>query len=157
MAEANVVEGTMRRQGQRGEGSHEEYMIFYYKAIKNFVDFKKWCYKDITLGSQRNINGVSKMVRAYEFLDLVYKKTVVGSRGSVFNDADKNTYSLRVKFIKKKIDKELCSKCALNRFEIEQPCIFFYCDCGDFICGKCYAELLEVFIMFIILNFIFKF
>ena len=69
------------------------------RPVFYFVDFKKWCYKDKTLGSQRNINGASRMVPAYEFLDLVYKKTVCGSRGSVFNDADKNTYSLRVKFI----------------------------------------------------------
>ena len=84
------------------------------------------------------------MERAYKFFDLIYDRTAVDANGAEFLDADKNKYADRLVFIKLRLEKERCSKCLATRHEIVQPCIFFKGDCGDFICGKCYAELLDV-------------
>ena len=152
MAASLALQATMKKQGERSSSCFEEKMGYYNKATKFFINFKKLCYKGEGSESRRELKD--RMDRAYKFFDLKYNREAIDANGSIFLDADKNKYADRLSFIKSKLDKELCSKCACNRHKLVQPCIFFKGDCGDFICGKCYAELLDV-VFFILFSFFF--
>jgi len=142
MAASLALQATMKKQGERSTSCFEEKMGYYNKATKFFINFKKLCYKGEGYESRRDLK--SRMERAYEFMDLKYSRVAIDANGAEFLDADKNKYSDRLSFVKVLLAKEKCSKCACNRHELVQPCIFFKGDCGDYICGKCYAELLDV-------------
>jgi hypothetical protein len=142
MATSQALQATMKKQGERSGSCFEEKIGYYNKATKFFINFKKLCYKSADFESRHD--SKVRMERAYKFFDLMYNRTAIDANGAQFLDADKNKYSDRLCFIKLRLETERCSKCKMNRHEIEQPCIFFKGDCGDFICGKCYAELLDV-------------
>jgi hypothetical protein len=142
MAASIELQASMKKQGQRSVSCYEEKIGYYNKATKFFINFKKLCYKSVGSESRRDLK--TRMERAYKFFDLIYDRTAVDANGAEFLDADKNKYADRLVFIKLRLEKERCSKCLSTRHEIVQPCIFFKGDCGDFICGKCYAELLDV-------------
>jgi hypothetical protein len=146
MAASLALQATMKKQGERSGSCFEEKIGYYNKATKLFITFKKLCYKVEGYESRHDLKV--RMERAYKFLDLLYNREAIDANGAIFHDADKNKYADRLIFIKARLDKELCSKCSCNRHELEQPCIFFKGDCGDFICGKCYAELIDVVILF---------
>ena len=155
MAESIELQATKKVKAVRSVGCHDENMGFYNKATKYFLAFTKDCYKPTC--NETKPERRERMVSAYKFFDCVYDKTSIDTNGDERTHVDKNKYARRVEFVRELIEKELCCKCAKNRHDVDGPCIFFKADCGDFICGICYADLRNVSTFFFLLFFLILF
>jgi hypothetical protein len=55
------------------------------------------------------------MEGAYEFMDLEYSREAIDAKGAEFLEDGKNKYSDRLPFVKVRLAREKCTKCACNR------------------------------------------